>query len=381
MKAEKSRKTIAITRRIQLNFNTDDPELRKEYWQTLYKWQQFTFNAANKIMSELYLQDNIREMIYLEDDFKIKLAARFKKNPDNKAEMIDGDPDGVLVTSRVNSTYQYISKKVKGEIPMSIITALNTQLHSLYSKEQKKYYTGEISLRNYKRDIPIPIEVRHMQNLYEADQHGNYAFTLYGLPFKTYFGIDKSGNKVIFNRSLKGEYKLCNSSIQLKNKRVWLLAVFEFEKQELALSTDMQAVASLSFDAPIIMQVGTSQIQIGDKEAYLYRRLSIQNQLRKAQRSAKFGRVGHGRTMRMQSTERFREWEKDYISTMMHKYSNMLVKLCIQNKCGTLVLKDQTQKEEEAKENPFVLRNWSYANLKDKILYKAAKVGLEVVVE
>jgi hypothetical protein len=34
-----------------------------------------------------------------------------------------------------------------------------------------------------------------------------------------------------------------------------------------------------------------------------------------------------------------------------------------------------------AKEDAFLLRNWSYFNLKDKITYKAARVGINVIIE
>jgi IS605 OrfB family transposase len=65
----------------------------------------------------------------------------------------------------------------------------------------------------------------------------------------------------------------------------------------------------------------------------------------------------------------------------MHLYSRRLIDICIKFKAGTLLLVNQQQKEEEAKEDAFLLRNWSFYTLKEKIQYKAAKAGIEVIVE
>jgi transposase len=62
----------------------------------------------------------------------------------------------------------------------------------------------------------------------------------------------------------------------------------------------------------------------------------------------------------------------------------MLVDIAIKHKCSELVLMRQTEREEIAKEEnqkgePLVLRNWSYYGLKDKIKYKADRVGIKLI--
>ncbi|WP_448636098.1 hypothetical protein [Pedobacter panaciterrae] len=49
--------------------------------------------------------------------------------------------------------------------------------------------------------------------------------------------------------------------------------------------------------------------------------------------------------------------------------------------CGHAHPDQSTAKEEIAKEDPFLLQNWSYYSLKDKINYKAEKAGIQVIVE
>ncbi|TGN23043.1 hypothetical protein [Empedobacter tilapiae] len=56
------------------------------------------------------------------------------------------------------------------------------------------------------------------------------------------------------------------------------------------------------------------------------------------------------------------------------------IDFCINNKAGTLILLDQEEKMELAKDEEFVLRNWSYYELMTKIKYKADKAGIELII-
>ena len=366
---------ITITRKVQLSFNVTEAdtakrkELLDEYYGTLFKWQRVVFMCANKIATHCYLQEQMKEMIYLQDDVKVKLT-------DNKK-----DPEGILTTSKQNSTYQMISSIVKGEVPMAIISCLNSIIVSTYNKERKEYFTGVRSLRNYKRDIPIPFQYRSMANMRQCDEYGNYAFDLFGLPFKTFFGADHSGNKIIWNQALEGKYKFCDSSIQIKNGKIFLLAVFQFEKSIVDLDTDKVCEAELSMDTPIMLTIDRKKIKIGDKEEFLHRRLAIQAAMRRHQKAARYNKNGKGRSHKLKSIEHFQEKESNYIRTRIHMYTYRMIEYCINNRCGKLVLKKQTEKETEAKEDDMLLRNWSYFDMKQKIQYKAAKVGILVEIE
>jgi hypothetical protein len=73
--------------------------------------------------------------------------------------------------------------------------------------------------------------------------------------------------------------------------------------------------------------------------------------------------------------------EKNYVNQKQHVYSKRLIDLCLKNKAATLLLVDQTEKEQQAREDPFLIRNWGYYGLKQKIERKANKVGIAVLVE
>ena len=125
----------------------------------------------------------------------------------------------------------------------------------------------------------------------------------------------------------------------------------------------------------------SKSISIGTKEEYLHRRTQIQAALRRVQTNAKFNVGGKGRKRKMQPIEHFQKAEKNYIDTKVHEYSRRLVDLAIKNECGTIVLCDHKNLSEEIKENEFLLRNWTYHGLVDKIWYKCNRYGISLVTE
>lgn len=92
-----------------------------------------------------------------------------------------------------------------------------------------------------------------------------------------------------------------------------------------------------------------------------------------------YAKSGKGRTRKLKAVEKMGQVEKNYVHHRLHVYSKMLIDFCIKNKAGTLILLDQQEKIELAKEEEFVLRNWSYYEFITKIKYKANKAGIELI--
>ena len=107
---------VFITRKIQLKIDSEDPEYRSQIFKTLYDWRYICFKASNLIFTHHFVQQQIKEIIYLTDGVKVKLAN------------IKVDEDGILVTSRMNTSYQILAKNFKGSIPMHIMSSLNSTL-------------------------------------------------------------------------------------------------------------------------------------------------------------------------------------------------------------------------------------------------------------
>ena len=70
-----------------------------------------------------------------------------------------------------------------------------------------------------------------------------------------------------------------------------------------------------------------------------------------------------------------------YVRHRIHVYSRRLIDFCVKHQVGTLLLVNQETKIGIAKEEEFVLRNWSYYDLMTKIKYKAEKAGIELIVD
>lgn len=359
---------MVITRKIQLLLEADSRELWKEQYSRLVGWQHIVTKAANWIVTHHYVQENLKELVYLADGVRVRLADRQK------------DEEGMLNTSRLNTTYRLLSGKFKGEIPMSIITALNTRIVSVFDKEKGEYREGRRSLRTYRRDQPIPIVSTDIVRVEAADK-GEYRFRLYGLLFRTNFGRDASGNRQLFEKFVKGEGRLRDSSLDIRKNKLFLLAVFDQEKVVQPLSADKRVLARLSMDVPIIAAINGKDIQIGGKEEYLYRRLAIQEAMQRTQAALRYSSGGKGRKKKLRALQRFHELEKKYVQTRLHQYSARLISFCRQEGAGVLILLSQTEREAEAREDVFLLRNWTYYGLKEKISYKAAKYGINVIVE
>lgn len=353
-----------ITRKIEVYINCDDKDLRKQYYDTIYKWQRLVVRGANYCVSHLFVQENIKDFFYVLENTKIKLANAGK------------DENGIFDTSRPNTIYRLLSNYFKGELPSAIFSPLSKQIYDVFSKETKDYFKGSKSLKSYRNTLPIPFTKVSIRNFQANTDSRNYCFDLFGLPFATRLGRDRSNNEVILNRILANEYEMCDSSIQVKDNKLFLLLVVKLPKQLVSLDGKKILYAYLSIDKPITYLIEEIAGDIGTKEEFLHRRLQIQNALRRLQINSKYNQGGHGRNHKLTAIDRFNKKEKNYVDTKLHTYSKILIDVAVKYKCGNIILMNQERKEEEAKKEPFVLRNWSYYGLKEKIVYKAGKFGI-----
>ena len=135
----------------------------------------------------------------------------------------------------------------------------------------------------------------------------------------------------------------------------------------------------MSLEYPLVVKIGKSRLTIGTKEEFLYRRLAIQASRKRIQIGATYAKSGKGKTRKLKALDKMSQVEKNYVHHRLHVYSRKLIDFCVNNKAGTLILMDQEEKIELAKEEDFVLRNWSYYKLMTKIKYKADKAGIELI--
>lgn len=360
---------LFTTRKIRVLIDSDDIDQKNKILDTLYQWRYICFKAANQIYTHHYVQQQLREMLYLTEDVKARLSD------------IKKDEYGMLSTSRMNTSYQVLAQNYKGSIPMHIMSALNGNLVASFNKMSKALASGESAMPSFRKEMPIPFKGTDVRKLRSSKEGAVFHFSLFDFPFRTYLGKTGHDKREMFQRLLASQVKLCTSSLALDKGKIFMLAVFQTERQQQQLDQDIIAEASLSLDYPIIVSVSNKRYTIGTKDEYLYKRLAIQAAIRRKRKAMAFMNQSSRSHLRKTSIDHLMQSEKRYVSHKQHVYSKRLIDLCLKNKAATLLLVDQTQKEQQAKEDPFLFRNWGYYGLKQKIERKAEKVGIAVLVE
>jgi len=357
---------MIITRKIEIYLAEKDKEQKTAFIKTVYKWRNFVRNGANELLSYLYSVEKLKYYKFITEGTKIELGIIGAK----------GEP-----VKEMSANYVLLSERMKGEIPMDIANCLQQSVSKTYRETKKDLLLGNSTLRTYKNTIPIPFSGKSITHFNWDAADKRFYFNLFGLPFATHLGRDRSNNKVIIDRVLSSEYKLCQSAIQINDtkKKMFLLLCVDIPKTEVVLE-EKEVFAFLGIETPITAMLNQKMVtQIGTKEEYLHNRLQIQAALHRLQKACKYNTGAHGRKAKLQAIERFELKERNYVATKLHLYSRLLVDWAIKNKCNKIVLVNQEEKEDDAKQTEFLLRNWGYYNLNTLIEYKAKMVGIQVL--
>lgn len=392
---------MVITRKIEVFICESDKDLRRSYYEKLYDIRNIAQKAANAATSHLFMLDN--KIPYLDEASREAIQFVGTK----------GTP-----ASRQNAAYCVMSNLFKESMPgiMDMLSNLAQYVTKNYNEDRKKGIYKR-SLRSYRDTLPIPYQRKSFRDLRFAEYENGEGkksegcfFSLAGVPFQMRFGRDRSGNRLIVERVINGEYKMCTSSIQINGNKCFLLLCVDIPKKEVKLDADKTLFAFLGVLNPIIctcdvraandyrngdghtsLTGGDSHSgsemnnyrvwQIGTKEEFHYRRRQIQEAVRRCQINNRYSIGGKGRKKKCKAIERYHDKEKNYIDTKLHTYSRMLVDLAIKHRCGKIVLMRETHREEDAKQqnqegDALVLRNWSYFGLKEKIAYKCKMSGI-----
>ena len=374
---------MVITRKIELVIPMMDMERRKAYYEKLYASRDIAVKVANMAVSHLFALDNT--MPYLTDEAKQTIV-------------FIGAKSGTV--TKQNAPYVAASRAFKGQADMGMVSSVLQNVQKMYQDDRKKGGMWKKSLRSYKSNMPVPYKADRFLDLrfvtyvngVGKEQEGCF-FTLAGIPFQMRFGRDRSGNRIIVRRVISGEYKMCTSSIQIDGKKMFLLLCVDIPRQENRLDEKKTLYAYLDVMVPIRCTVSVKAaneedsddkcIMIGSKEEFNYRRRQIQEAVRRCQMNNSYTAGGKGRKRKCKAIERWHDKEKDYVDTKLHIYSRRLVNLAIKHKCGVIHLVNQKAREKAAKDmnaegEPFVLRNWSYYGMKEKIAYKCKIAGIRL---
>lgn len=177
---------------------------------------------------------------------------------------------------------------------------------------------------------------------------------------------------------MSGEYKLCDSSIQIVGKKLFLLAVVQLPEVQSELDKDISVGVDLGVSLAAVAAVNNSEERLSISNSILKPRLKIQKQLWAMRKALKYTKGGRGRKHKLRRLEALRGKERNFVKTANHKISFDIVQFALKNKAATIFLEDLKGYSERDKSG-WVLRNWSYFELQTMIEYKAKKYGIKVV--
>ena len=374
---------MVITRKVELFVCESDKEQRRAYYEKLYANRDIAVKVANMAVSHMFALDNT--MPYLSEESKEQIE--FLGCKGQKA-------------TKQNAPYVAASEAFKGQADMGMISCVLQNAQKMYQDDRKKGMWNK-SLRSYKKNMPVPYKADRFMNLRfaeyensEGEKREGCFFTLMGVPFQMRFGRDRSNNRLIVERVISKEYKMCTSSLQFDGNKIFLLLCVDVPKKEVVLNPQKTMYAYLGVMNPVICTCdvraakeydsGYKWFEIGTAEEFNHRRRQIQEAVRRCQVNNRYSTGGQGRKRKCQAIERWHEKENNYVDTKLHTYSRMLVDLALKHECGKIVLINQKPREDKAKEDnqngePFVLRNWSYYGFKEKIAYKCKMVGVKLL--
>lgn len=212
-------RTVVITRKIELRFNSPDKDERREFYNAIKKWQQICYQAANQISSHLffmlqesnfhYINEKAKRVIADKNFFKDMTAEQrevYFKNEDREIYKIVAEQEKEMITGTLqNSFYQMLSRRYLTECPSSILTALNQRVFKTFTENKMEYLKGNKSLASYRNTLPIPIQATNLTKIRRHIKDGegtkDFAFSLFGHPLRTNFGLDLSRNAEIMKEA------------------------------------------------------------------------------------------------------------------------------------------------------------------------------------
>jgi putative transposase len=394
MEKKDKKTTTIITRRIKIS-PVGDKEERERVWDMLRYWDNSVYRMSNDIINQqnlnLLLSDRIigkSEDGSTFNNLKLHLEELqneyFNDKPNRKETLIeiklvyDGIRDlrskykqtirDTFGHSIQHTSYDFITKKYP-EIPSGIKGSLNQTIFKVFNNDLKDVISG-------KRSIPFVSD----RFLYLKQESKDFTFTLMKINFKTYLGRDRSNNKIILQKIVNGEYIICDSSIQIKDKDIYLNLVINLPIEKLELDENIIVGADMGLNVPIYAACSDDirKMSIGSREEFLNQRSYIQKRKRELQKAAQYNVGGRGRTHKLKSLEKIKLRERNHVKNLNHKYSSMLINFAKKCNAKYIYMEDLKGICDDEKRK-WILRNWSYFELQNMVIQKAKKYGIIVV--
>ena len=77
---------MVITRKIEIYVSESDKELKKEFMNTVFSWRDAVRKAANLIVSHKFVQQNVRDFMYMQEDVRERFMVVDEKTGKGKVK-------------------------------------------------------------------------------------------------------------------------------------------------------------------------------------------------------------------------------------------------------------------------------------------------------
>jgi len=356
---------------LRLSLSVDSSNLyddKQKIWDRLYQIINDSWKSANHIATGQYMNDNFIRHVY----------ARKQIDPKNieqvtEIENLIFSKDGFFETKRQATTERDI-KEVFPNIPPSVTNPLNQIVYASYIKEKKDMLMGNRSLRSYKQNMPIPIRLNSMN----FNKNFQFIWNLQRnetITFNIYFGKDRANYKSTIAKILNNEISTTASSIQLKDKKLYLLLGVKDPINKIKLDPNKAIGVDCGITIPAFCATNFNddKLPIGNIESFANVRVQMQCRYKRIQKSVIMAKSQHGRKRKTKALETLREKERNFAQSYNHMISKKVVDFAIKNSASKIIM----EKLSFDKNFASTLRNWSYFELQSMIKYKAKKFGIE----
>lgn len=395
---------MILTRKLQLKL------IDEKNWVYLQELNNYVFMAYNDVVNTHYFSTLFKDRIALTDEeIKNKAEKINKKISDvrdkikeakdnkNKIETLKKEQqkfynilrilnreardkaEEFYTTGDKNFGYQMMLKRFPN-IPSTIRTCINTDVYANYTKEIKDIRSGKRAVRTYRKGVPIPFQLEKSKEILVKKNDKIIFRWIKDIDFEIIFGRDKSARRSEIEKIISGDYKMSDSKLQIKNKKIFLLLALNQPEDKLQLDKNVTIGVDLGIVYPAYVSTnsGIQHQRIGSIDDLFKLRMQIQKRRRRLQKDIKSAHGGKGRTKKLKALERLRQKERNYVRTYNHFVSKEIVTFAIQNKAATIIMEDLSGFGKNKEKGDIVLRNWSYFELQSMIEYKAKLKGIEV---
>ncbi len=208
-------------------------------YKKLKAWRDVACNGANMAISAMYTTLKGENISFLEkklgairnrsfdfEDLEKKIQSQLSKDENKEIYTeINQEKKEFHQTSEVNFYYRMLAIYYQDQgIPTAILSCIANQVNSDFIANKSDYLKHMQSLRTYKHKMPIPFTaqsiraIRHFTIEGQGDkQFKDFCFTLFGVPFRTRFGRDRSNNYFLLKEAFSSEF--LPSSIKEKQRK------------------------------------------------------------------------------------------------------------------------------------------------------------------